>query len=394
MKKILAVLFVLYWPALPAQDLSTVVETYLKAVGGKEAVEKIVSAKTTNLWINYPNDTTIMVSVTKVPHFMHLQSYSENPKVLTGETYTNQDGWIFCFVKPFPARHYTSARAKQSVCDARMILEAYKDKKLKFKGADKIGNIECYVIEKKDLNQQQKLSAFNYYFDKTTGLLQASAPAAAVAKGTYTIYSDYRKVDGILFPFKSESYLINEHRSSMQYLEVQFNVPVDDAAFKPTEAIGEPKRDKNSEYNKVEYVKTELSEATLEEVIQNFKGKRMMIDLWATWCGPCKYEFMKYDTALYSFLNSFDIEVVFISIDEQNREDDWIADLRWFNLNGYHLRAEKKLIESIRKTIYKNEPLQIPRCILVDEQGKIVSDDIGRPSGDQFKEIIKRSFPR
>jgi thiol-disulfide isomerase/thioredoxin len=365
-------------------------ENYFQALGGKEALGKIVSAKKSTVSIDVNlKDTTLAESIEKMPNFSHSQYYSGTPKILTSEIYGNPQSWTLFLWKPFPTRYPKPAIPKIYIHEALFILDAYNEKRLTFLGAGTVMNIDAYTVKVKPLNSEKKPSKI-YYFDKTSNLLIASR--VETLPNNYIVYSDYRKINDVYFPHKNESFYTKELIASTQYKNVQFNIPMEDASFTPTETSGEPRRDKNSEYNKIEYVSNDIGNGSLDNLIQNFKGKRLIIDLWATWCGPCKFEFMKYDTELYSFLKSYNIEMLFISIDEQKKEEDWITDLRWFNLNGYHLLAGPKLVSSIRKEIYHNNPLNIPRCILVDEQGKIVFEDLGKPSGDQFKENIKKSF--
>jgi len=49
-------------------------------------------------------------------------------------------------------------------------------------------------------------------------------------------------------------------------------------------------------------------ESSVAQLLQNhFKGKRLYIDLWATWCIPCKMEFAHYNNDLYDFFNEYNI---------------------------------------------------------------------------------------
>ena len=124
----------------------------------------------------------------------------------------------------------------------------------------------------------------------------------------------------------------------------------------------------------------------------NFYGKRVFVDLWATWCAPCKMEFKFYDAAFYEFMKDHKIEVVFISIDDPKRRDQWEREVNTFNLKGNHILAETLLQASLKEVVYDDGNVVIPRYLLADETGKILSTDFMRPSDPQFQNEIRKQF--
>lgn len=117
--------------------------------------------------------------------------------------------------------------------------------------------------------------------------------------------------------------------------------------------------------------------ATVEQLIAQFKSKTIYLDLWATWCGPCKEQFA-YNDSLKHFLNSKNIEVLYISIDKDAADKQWKDMIKYYNLQGYHIRASKQLSADIYKVFGNKGQLSIPRYALLKD-GKIVLPDAKAP---------------
>ncbi|MBX2900898.1 MAG: redoxin domain-containing protein [Cyclobacteriaceae bacterium] len=133
-------------------------------------------------------------------------------------------------------------------------------------------------------------------------------------------------------------------------------------------------------------------EMSFFDAIRTFIGKRLLIDIWASWCAPCKMEFSNYDSLYFETLSKHKINQLYISIDDQNRSEAWKKDIEKFHLVGYHLLADNTLIESIKDIIFNGNEVIIPRYILLDENGRIISDDFHRPSNPKFKVELERLF--
>jgi thiol-disulfide isomerase/thioredoxin len=118
---------------------------------------------------------------------------------------------------------------------------------------------------------------------------------------------------------------------------------------------------------------------TLEEAVKSLKGKKIYIDVWATWCSPCKKEFAN-NEALKKILAENDIQQLYISIDDDERNQQWLDMIKFYNLKGNHIRVNKTFEADLAKLFDQNGGMSIPWYILVDENGNIIDKHAKRPS--------------
>ncbi len=122
----------------------------------------------------------------------------------------------------------------------------------------------------------------------------------------------------------------------------------------------------------------------VEVPLSDLKGKRVYIDVWATWCGPCIREIPALKK-LEAELHDENIEFVSISIDEAKDKEKWLTFIEEKALTGLQLMAENDWKSDIA-TAYNIKG--IPRFLLIDEAGKIISANAPRPSSPDIKEVL------
>ena len=67
-------------------------------------------------------------------------------------------------------------------------------------------------------------------------------------------------------------------------------------------------------------------------------------------------------------------------------------DINKFQLKGNHVLAQKLLLKSIHELVYRNQDIIIPRYLVFDESGKMLSSDFIRPSDADFAIELKDLF--
>ncbi|MCH8318407.1 MAG: TlpA family protein disulfide reductase [Bacteroidetes bacterium] len=115
--------------------------------------------------------------------------------------------------------------------------------------------------------------------------------------------------------------------------------------------------------------------------LSDFKGKYVYIDVWATWCRPCRAELPHLEKLQEHFK---DKNIVFISVSVDETKEPWEKMVKEKELMGVHLFAKGRK-SSISKEYLINS---IPRFLLIDSEGKIIDANAPRPSGE-IKEILK-----
>ena len=110
--------------------------------------------------------------------------------------------------------------------------------------------------------------------------------------------------------------------------------------------------------------------------LKSLKGKYVYIDVWATWCGPCKVQ-IPYLKDIEKTYEGRNIAFIGLSIDTQENKSKWEAMVGERGLGGHQLLADKDWKSEFIMEYYITG---IPRFILIDPQGNIVSADAPRPS--------------
>jgi len=118
--------------------------------------------------------------------------------------------------------------------------------------------------------------------------------------------------------------------------------------------------------------------------LNDLKGKIVYVEVWATWCGPCIKE-MPALTQLIKDFKGKNIEFVSISIDSKNDYEKWKKMVPEKNVGGIQLLADKGLKSDFMKAFSVG---LIPRSILLDEQGKIITNKAPRPSAENTKQYL------
>lgn len=118
--------------------------------------------------------------------------------------------------------------------------------------------------------------------------------------------------------------------------------------------------------------------------LKDLEGKYVYLDIWATWCGPCKAEIPSLKK-LEKEYHDKNIEFVSISIDQQKDYDSWKRMIVEEELGGIQLFADNNWNSEFVKNYKING---IPRFILIDPSGNVVTPDAPRPSDPELIELF------
>jgi thiol-disulfide isomerase/thioredoxin len=137
-----------------------------------------------------------------------------------------------------------------------------------------------------------------------------------------------------------------------------------------------------------EPVKVDLiDEAGIKDLLKNNSDKLRLINVWATWCGPCVGEFPEFIT-MNRMYRARDFEFISVSADELAKKDKVLKFLQKSQASNtnylFSVDDKYKLIEAIDP----NWQGALPYTVLVEPGGKIVYAKQGPVDPDEMKKLI------
>jgi len=122
--------------------------------------------------------------------------------------------------------------------------------------------------------------------------------------------------------------------------------------------------------------------SSIKTFIQQFKGKVVYLDIWGTWCGPCKIE-LRYVPQLKERFKEKGVVFVYLDMDDDNKDARWREYIQANGITGVHLRKDPADIQPIWNELLPNDKNlhgRYPSFFLFDKNGNLVNGFIKRPS--------------
>ena len=114
------------------------------------------------------------------------------------------------------------------------------------------------------------------------------------------------------------------------------------------------------------------------------KGKYVLIDFWASWCGPCLREIPNF-IEVYEMYKDKNFEIVGVSLD--NNKDKWLSGIERFKLPWIQM-SDLKHWSSEGGRLYGVR--SIPHTVLIDPKGIIIDKNLrGEALKERLAELIK-----
>ncbi len=118
--------------------------------------------------------------------------------------------------------------------------------------------------------------------------------------------------------------------------------------------------------------------------LASFKGKYVLVDFWASWCGPCRAENPNVVRA-YGKYKAKGFEILGVSLDD--KKDKWLAAIQADNLAWTHV-SDLKGWKNAAAELYSIRA--IPQNLLIDPQGRIVAKNLrGEALETKLNEIMQ-----
>ena len=122
--------------------------------------------------------------------------------------------------------------------------------------------------------------------------------------------------------------------------------------------------------------------------LSSFKGKYVLIDFWASWCGPCRKENPNV-VKVYNKFKDKNFTVLSVSLDRPDAKDKWMAAIHKDELTWTHVSDLKYWDNEVAKQYGIRA---IPQNLLIDPQGKIIAKNLrGDDLDAKLTEFIGKS---
>jgi thiol-disulfide isomerase/thioredoxin len=109
--------------------------------------------------------------------------------------------------------------------------------------------------------------------------------------------------------------------------------------------------------------------------IEDFRGRMVLLNIWATWCTPCREEMPALDR-LQAQLGGSEFEVVALSVDQRGAEPVQ----KFFSEVG--IKALKRYIDPSAQAAFKLGAVGLPATLLVDRRGREIGRHVGPAKWD------------
>ena len=118
--------------------------------------------------------------------------------------------------------------------------------------------------------------------------------------------------------------------------------------------------------------------------LSDFKGTLVYVDVWATWCGPCRAEIPSLQQLEADYHGK---DITFMSVSVDTNKEAWLKMVKEKELGGTQLWAEGWSEITKSYAIFG-----IPRFMLFDAEGNVISTNAPRPSSDEIRGLLNANL--
>jgi len=130
-----------------------------------------------------------------------------------------------------------------------------------------------------------------------------------------------------------------------------------------------------------------LDEAGLTKLVKNDTKKLLLINVWATWCGPCVAELPEFVT-MNRMYRRRPFQLVTINLDDPQKDDETLKVLKEKHVAATNYRSAIKDRDRFADLLDKDWPGPVPYTLLIEPGGKVLY----RKSGAVEPLAVKRAI--
>ena len=245
-----------------------------------------------------------------------------------------------------------------------------------------------------DIDSLKKINAADTSLIAATNVKNAAIQGLNDYLKNFLQSSKNGTVSGIALGWASRSFSQQEFESTLNTLVKKY--PTSEPLvkmkkdFDMQKAMAQQQAQQQQSASASSWVGQQAPELALPDVngktilLSSFKGKYVLVDFWASWCGPCRGENPNVVKAYNEFKDK-NFAILGVSLDKD--KDSWQQAVKEDKL-AWQQVSDLKYWSSAAVGIYKFEG--IPFNVLIDPQGKIIGQELrGSDLENKLKEVLQ-----
>ncbi|TDW97492.1 TlpA family protein disulfide reductase [Dinghuibacter silviterrae] len=115
---------------------------------------------------------------------------------------------------------------------------------------------------------------------------------------------------------------------------------------------------------------------TWEDLLALVKGKTVLLDMWGTWCNPCREQLEQNTQALHDHFKGKGLDFVYVANYDEAHKEQWVKLIAYFDLEGTHVLAGRDLSKDIMNKV---KGTGFPTYVIIKKDGTFALSKAGYP---------------